>query len=211
MDRLAGAFSHLRRESLELEARFGTWHGSAFEPTVDAARFQHVNQQLQASPHFSSSRCEESHVYHYIEQDRTPVRLETFFDSDKVAVRLEAMTKRRLHTIDVDMTERTVVRFALSSETRLVPTRNTVTPSLVRIRQRTSHTYTGSGMTVRYDLTRYWEAPSRTAAERARHSQPPKHSIELEVVALGKKATDEDRALSFYQKCADLCRLMEPQ
>lgn len=203
LQRLACLFKRFQTENgLELEARIGHTVQQNFDPTTPDDAFAKFNKRLTASDALITSRCTESHVYYYSLQN-VAMRSETFFDTCNISVSVATCCKTRLETIDI-VDGAYTIRYSLSRETPVTPTAMTVVPDAMRIRQRTSHTISGRRMLIRYDLTRYWHGPSRTAVENMKAREDGKCAIELEVVKAWE--APGDCASSLHAKAVDVCR-----
>lgn len=176
----------------ELEVRAGRRNDAgAFVPGLPPEEFEQLFQEMCDSSMQDSGRWAEHVDYFYRVDGVGPVRTRVHYDSSAMAMRVEHMTKTKLHTVTLSSIHGHALRVSLSTEEPVAPEAvpTTCRPYLVRVQQRRSFTDVREGGCVwRYDLSKVWTGDSRMDVERKQHLETPVYETECELGGVEEEA-----------------------
>lgn len=176
----------------ELEVRLGTVRGDAgaqFHPGVPAAVFHQLERDMDEDEGLvaSDARWVEHVDYHYTLPSRARVRTRVTFDTQRLEMDREHVSKQRHSAVTMchrdAPPEGEAFRVALAAEVPVAVPPQACLPTLVRVTQRRRFENVRDGKTVwAYELSKTWSAASRTAVEYLHHAAPPTYEVECELV-----------------------------
>jgi hypothetical protein len=194
----------------ELELRLGRHDGERFAPGVPRGVFEQLEADLEAAPQLEADEgWAETVDYHYATARGERARTRVGFDTRTMQTTTEHVVKERAESAVLRRADgHEACRVACAVEAPLADPPTTCVPTFVRVKQRRSFRDRREGGAVvwRYDLSRTWAAPSRTAVEHAQLMAPPTYEIECELVdekgAYLAARTDAQVAASLRLKAA---------
>jgi hypothetical protein len=200
----------------ELEARFGTRSGGRWVNGVSREFWERVFELLRGGDCWTEvvdGTWKHYHDYFYALQNGLQVRTSTAFDVNRETIEVVHVNKVKCCTEELHVLEPTCnnsdepvfdIRVSLSTETAVdtheLP--ESVSPSLVRLKQRVSFAY----RCWRFDMTKVWSGASRVQAETKQKTEEPVYEIELECASPASYLHDRSDAyvaLSLLLKMCD--------
>ena len=191
--------------------RLGSYTDGRFTAGVTRDIFEQLLQDMQET---QSLREDEGWTemidYHYTAQRDVKVRTRVSFDSQRMEMHTEHLTKESQQTVVFRRAEEDAMeacRIAWAKETPYPDPPQTCMPTFVRIKQRKTFRDVRHGVTVwSYELSKTWSAGSRSAVEHKQNMSPPTYEVECELIdedgAYLASHTDEEVGASLLLKSA---------